>query len=79
MGNGKGVYCWALAFVLFAVLRAVGAAEKSAAACLYYPFRSCCCCCCFVLVFGLTLLTLIPKERRHLGDFSLPFLLQRFI
>lgn len=79
MGNGKGVYCWALAFVLFAVLRVVAAA-KSAAACLYYPFRSCCCCCCcFVLGFGLTLLTLIPKERRHLGDFSLRFLLQRFI
>lgn len=33
VGNGKGVYCWALAFVLFAVLRAVSAA---AAACLYY-------------------------------------------
>lgn len=81
VGNGKGVYCWALAFVLFAVLRAVSAAAKSAAAaaCLYYPFRSCCCCCSFVLGFGLTLLTLIPKERRHLGDFSLPFLLQRFI
>lgn len=38
VGNGKGVYCWALAFVLFAVLRAVSAAAKSAAAaaCLYY-------------------------------------------
>lgn len=39
VGNGKGVYCWALAFVLFAVLRVVSAAAKSAAAaaCLYYP------------------------------------------
>lgn len=39
VGNGKGVYCWALAFVLFAVLRAVSSAAKSAAAaaaCLYY-------------------------------------------
>lgn len=38
VGNGKGVYCWALAFVLFAVPRAVSAAAKSAAAtaCLYY-------------------------------------------
>lgn len=40
VGNGKGVYCWALAFVLFAVLRAVSAAaaakSAAAAACLYY-------------------------------------------
>lgn len=38
VGNGKGVYCWALAFVLFAVPRVVSAAAKSAAAaaCLYY-------------------------------------------
>lgn len=37
VGNGKGVYCWALAFVLFAVLSVVSAAAKSAAAaCLYY-------------------------------------------
>lgn len=75
---GLWLLCFLRFFVLFLVLLLL---QKSAAAaaCLYYPFRSCCCCCSFVLGFGLTLLTLIPKERRHLGDFSLPFLLQRFI
>lgn len=42
MGNGKGVYCWALAFVLFAVLRAVSGAAAAA--------KICCCCCLFVLL-----------------------------
>lgn len=74
MGKGFIAGLWLLCFLRFFVLFLLLLLPVCITRC-----RCRCCCCSFVLGFGLTLLTLIPKERRHLGDFSLPFLLQRFI